>query len=569
MADVTQPSDALYQRVKNLNTRRDQDWARFGASIVPAVAAGLNGGPQAAAATARGFYPSYERGPSAIDVAAAKKDVIDAMVKANDAVRDDRMGLVSKLEGIDDSMDKLIPAWASIIGSANTANVAATGDVIRQRTDLIKDANAQLASVADKAATDPASVDRAWRDLTQFLTPEGVQSPAFGEVFRRYMSPAGGLSPGDQKSLLARLEIETNLRDAQAPPDQRLQGMNGILGLLAGGAAAGDPAMQQSLALAGQVMSEVSDIENATIQMRLGKIDSELQNQLRSGGMSAEKSAEYLKTFMDTIGATDPDQQKKNLEKVEQLLNMADPSKGANPDAARYADLLDSLDSDNPAPNLAEARRRLLEDPEFQAWMKQNGFQDPGLALKELRRMMRQRVQSGKMHDLELTRQRRLGEVGPDAGVPMSAKVVEDGSEQAKPVEGGVAFVMDDAGDIWNWDGSSFAMADEDALGKLGEMLESGQFDKDKLILGPEHMQEYRRMAEKPAAFEVPKTDLPKTRGPTIPMLQQQARYAVAHPMESLGNLERTIRNRLLAKKQKKEEDQAVVNATLHPGATP
>lgn len=561
------PTDSLYNKVRDLNVRRNQDWARFGASIVPAVSAGMQGGPAAAAATARGFYPSPSPSISPEKAALLKKDVLDSIVAANKDRRSARLGLVSKLESQDKAIDKIAPAVASMYGSYNTANVASTGDQIRQRTELIKDANDQLARVAASLGGNTANVDRAMGDLAQYLTPGGVKDAGFSDAMRRYLSPNSGLTRGEQQGLLARLGMEANLLDAQLPEGQRIEGLNGIVGILAGGAAAGDPAMQQSLALANEVMQKQNQIEDATIALRLGRVDAELGNQIRSGGASPEKAKEFARALMEVFGASPEDEDKK----LGALMDMIDPKagEGSGPvDAQRYADLLDSIDSETAPANLAEARRRLIEDPEFQAWMKANGFQDPGIALKELRRLMRQRAHEGRQHDLGMVRERRLAEVGPDTNVPASAKAVESGVPGSAPSQDGPAFVFDGS-KVWQWDGETFAEATPEDLDRLAAAATTN--DMSKIILGPENMDRYKAMAEaKAKAVEpAPEAPAPKRMGPTIPMLQEQGRYAVAHPGEMLGNLERLVRSKVMdigAKKRKRVEDQAVVNETLHPG---
>ena len=89
---VATPSDELYDKVRGLNVRRNQDWGRLAASVVPSVAAGLNGGDPSA--VARSFYPDYAKGPNQLQVAGFKKDLVDAAVKAQQSDQKERAGIV-------------------------------------------------------------------------------------------------------------------------------------------------------------------------------------------------------------------------------------------------------------------------------------------------------------------------------------------------------------------------------------------------------------------------------------------------------------------------------------------
>ncbi len=571
MADVVAPSNALFGKVKDLNVRRNQDWARFGASLPTAVATGLQGGD--AAAAARGFYPTPAKAPNPLQVVELKKEIIDAAAKANAARRNDRMGTVAKLRAQGDLWDKIIQGAVTASGNKGQADVSATGNVISQQTELVKDLNSRLEKQIEASGADIPAVERAYASLRDLLTPEGVHDVNFQSQLFQFMRD---MDPNTSKALLLKLEVASNSIDAQAGDDHQIGGMAGIM---AGLEASGN-APPEVLDMAKTVMAMSNANADMALQAQTALAGKYLDKPLRSGGQGPEQVKKFIAAISEAVGAEDP---AKAMEEMEKLVNGLDPEgKGGSPDTQRYADLLDSMDSEAAPANLQEARRRLIEDPEFQTWMKQNGFQDPGLALKELRRLMRTRAHEGRQNDLRLMRDRRLSEVGPETGKqkPAAAQAVAKGAEAPKPTQDGPVWVPNEAGDYFEWaDGKLTKVETPEQWDQLDAMLTAagkGGKGKEEFLLGPERFAEFERLSKEEEPAPEPEPAQPKaepeTTGdrvterkmPSLRGLQETARYGLGNlarnPVDAIGDLGRmgvnAVRARMIGKKKPLPENE-------------
>lgn len=570
MADVQAPSNSLYDKVRALNVRRNQDWARFGASVPAAFSAAMQGADPAAAA--RQFYPTPEKRPSQLQVAAAKKDLVDAMLHEQDKRRDARAGIIEKMAAQDKLLEEIVKGAVDAYGSFNSANVTGGKARMEQRTALIGEMNKAMADAAEAARpNDPSAVEGAFNALQNLITPEGIRDSAFTAALNNQLQK---LDRGGQDALMYRLEMDIAAKDGHAPEGEGMQmgSMSHILN-----AFPGDTNAQQALAIYQRVGDNVSAIQQRAINDRWATSLAELDNQMRIGGSNPAKVAEFIKVIKDAVGEQDPE---KRVELAGKLADLVDPAAaaGEKPDAGRYADILDSMDSETAPANLQEARRRLIEDPEFQAWMKQNGFQDSGLALKELRRMLRQRAHEARQSDLATMRERRLADVGPGTGKrSAAAEATSVGTAAPAPAQNGPTWTTDKDGNVYEMSGNKLIPADDNSAAQLMALLEEAPDKADEFMLTGQYDRLKGEMALEPQTEGVPGVGAPpepakdgeekpltienQRKGMTVPMMQEQMRYhtgqLLTHPGAELQDIARFARERIKRAKEKKALAQA------------
>src|SRR5262249_44748320 len=120
---------------------------------------------------------------------------------------------------------------------------------------------------------------------------------------------------------------------------------------------------------------------------------------LKTGAASMDQAVDTLAELMKAWGIR-PGNPEETAKIAEDMLKAGMPKDGGAP-LDNHKRLLDQIASDtvDPTSTLGEARRRLFADPEFQTWKKQNGFQDDGMALKELRRLITEKTHQAKQAD--------------------------------------------------------------------------------------------------------------------------------------------------------------------------
>lgn len=553
------PNDILSSKLMDLNRRRSSDWMRTGIATPVAFDAARQGKDPRAAASQ--FFPTPQPPPGATDLAQAKLPIINAMAEYQKAKASDELGLAAKLAARGDYVKEALQFASKVGGDVGSTNQAAAASWNTAITNLQKEAQGAVqkrlelalgsAGVAGGTAAAAKIIEASGGDLHS----PAAQRMIAAKVKEYAMTGEVGAAAGFQ-----------NMMDAEL----YAQGIDGgVRGIVTGTAD-----NEQSTALLSQVQT-VSNQANhdAAIEMdyKMQAAEEQLVKQFTGPGTALSTLKSVL--AMKELGGS-PEENEKLLEG---MLEKTRPTEG-DPDALRrYDELLAQIDQDNlpPASNLAEARRRFLADDDFKKWMAENGYATPEVALKELRRKLREKRAQGKAADLAKVRADRLGEGKPAPEVNPGADLVSDGESPKKPAgPQSIKFALDPTNEdvVYIWDGVSLSEATPEELDSLQADLDkaeaAGKYDElwSEMVIpdvGP--IKEMVRKQDFDKKFGPPlRTPEPvepvepvKPSSPSLGMIAQDVKNVVSRPANTLRTAEQGIRQLFKKKPDTTEEDEA------------
>lgn len=585
MADpVVAPSSALFDKVKALNQRRD---AR--ALHVAAAPLLIGAGSPTEAATIAGSWNKPQVGPISKEGAlAAKLQILDKLADMQKAEADGKVDLVKALKSRGDYMKEILntaaqvfgdrsAAYAQTLSSLNTAMV----NVGNNTASFINDATKNALQGGGMGAEAGSAAVRATLDALQ---GGGIADPNFASAVVQNAAALQG-QPAALTNYFAHLQAEANRTGQDLEP------------LLTSLARTGDPNAAQALELYTRVGSQVADVTKQAVDLGMASLMGTM-TQLKSGALGSDEAIGFIQKLLTLpeLASSSPGDAEEQLDKMLEKLKPGGEDPGAR---QRYEDLLTKLDDDNlpPASSLAEARRRLLASKDFQDWKAKNypnGATD-GIALKEMRRILREKNEKDKQAGLATNRARRMAGVDGDTGTPLepetsTSKVVNLGNggptDKRSPEATDPQYVRDAQGEMWvlEADGSFHVFADEDWI-QFDEDATNDPGGIDAIVAGPDRFDAIKAQAKPEPAKEPPVwgseaegakpassfrsapvvPPLPEVKGPTLPMALHAAKQTLTRPAATLDSLERLARSKLFVKRKKPEDEDPLAQTTGAP----
>jgi hypothetical protein len=416
-----QPESALFSKVKDLGRAKRRTAFGAAAGLIPTIAAARSGGPAAASETAKRFIPQPGKGPNIQAAVELKKGIVDSMVDANAQNQDSSIKLADKLKGQNTVLEKVLALAGDVFGSKATATASSVGSYNTLTGVLNK---ALMDSVMEHVkSTNPSGaggVEKAFNDITAALGPEGLQSPNLAEGLNRQLTAFRAANNGAAAdALMAMVEAYAAQKGVS------------IKDVLAGQAEAMGPD-----SAAGDALSQINAIGDTYLKIAdegLKMSTAQAQAALRDRKLYSPDmgdAAEFVATMMGQLGvAADPRAAGAVFDEALKKMPGFD-SAGKPVDA--YLKLLEQVDSDKlqPGGTIWEARQRLIGDPAFKAWMQQRNISDPGVAIKELRRLMQiKQHQQRQESRAELRLQRREQQEGIKPRVPSASADLASGAD--------------------------------------------------------------------------------------------------------------------------------------------
>jgi hypothetical protein len=424
MAEI---SEDLYSKIRDFQARKGRDYKSMATSLPAALS---TGSAQEAMGVARQFYGTPEdRRIDPLEKARLKKELLELLAETDKNKLSARLSAADKLKNQNDVILKALEVAGKVAGDQATSNASAADSLNRALATIDGNFGKHLSDAAVKAgAANVGGVSEALGIMRQAMTGTGEYGeldPGFVGQFAAAVAQFQGA--GDFASL-ASLQAQGDLVAQQKGFSsvkawmEHAAGQGGGPAIAAAKAAEylGDPA----------VMSMASKIsEEATLLIKAEKDATALK--LVKGGANVSKT--MIDTFEKLMASPELAGQPGSGEDVGDQIDsvLGDTQQGAAPDA--IAKLLEDLDKEDlpEASNLAEARRRLLSDPAFLEEMKRQGFQDPGMFLKEAKRRARAMTMERKAAD----RQRMQG-AGPETPPPpVTAKAANASATVPAPTE--------------------------------------------------------------------------------------------------------------------------------------
>jgi hypothetical protein len=453
---AVEPSDALYNKIRDFKRFERGQFARAAGALPVGFSAQREGGVPAMTRAVEGMFARPGQGSvDQLDLAKQKQSLIEKMAEWSDKSKDQKMDAVAKasaiIKGKGDPVVDRLKLFIDLITKGGAANAAAAGHF-----------NSALASISGhRSSLQSKALDNAADAYQAALLPKASKVNV-DSILNKYADRIRSAGSGGDPDLLSELAAEARMLNgpsrqmmiigaAQLSGDydsfmNELQefgdvGGNADAATLAGDAAAAREGVGQALASmdpSGALGAADADMEGA---IALSDANwTEVKNALKMGGvdMDMDKLKEKWSTFNQMVGddpaKLTPEQQEEAVNKMLKDQMGLDPK--ADPVALqKFDDLLNSLDqADDKMPaNLAEAKRRLIADPEFQAFMLNNKFTDPGVALRELRKRSNDKVHANKMQSLEQRRAQHIAQ-GTDQPEASNTTAAASGGlgEQAK-----------------------------------------------------------------------------------------------------------------------------------------
>lgn len=487
------PSNELMNTVRGLNQRRNMDWMRS-AAAVPGTVALFDKDPRAAMQYANGFFPEYQEKQRLLAAGAGNDPLAGEKLKAkilddlsgrkNDSIQDRNKTIVELSKDQDALMEKIITmvgtaygaeasAMAGIRGNFNTnmvnegetltnavmksAETANVGNIagVREGISLVREAFGGI------GFDDPGTI-RLVRDQISNLAQAGdmagvavmvnalrAMGPEYGKDFDAWIAQEAQKQPGQ-----AAFQIQSILQQPEMMNEINNVSQQALVTMAAG-----------SAARTSKLLSTVPGME------RLGPVIEKLSKQL-GAAKSPEEQMKLLRMTVEALPSnTGPDTNKATL------------------------DLLDQIDTDQPLPagNLAEARQAVFDDPAFQEFMAGNGFKDPRMALKEMRRLLREKSMKDRNSDRMLMDQRRAaGTSVGDNPAPVQSKAAQaiGGAEDVKSPgdaeDGTPTFVWGPDGKLWfRTETGELRLAEDDEIDMLNEEIGKGGDEAKAAMMTP------------------------------------------------------------------------------------
>ena len=555
----TQPSDILMNKIKDQNRFRDQMIAKGAVGSVASLGAGATGGGFGAGyGLGQQLYkPKAPTGFTDQQAVAAKTKLLGDMADLQDKVGKGKIGLAEALAKQNDNFKTTLGFIADVTGHANSAN---SGVASSFNSGLASLSNEQVKAVMtqlSQTVPDPASLRKGLEDMQALMANGNMTDPAIAAKFNDLINAR--VLQHDAAGAAA-LTQAVELTEAQHGVDFRayLDSME----------ANGDPAASNAKAAINSVSADYAKITQMGLE-KAKDIAAATIGSLKTGVASADKDIDRAMQVIQSMGIS-PTSPQDVAKLLDASMSVTPQNGGASPEA--YKKLLDQIDSDtvDPASTLGEARRRLFASPEFQEWKQQNGFQDDGMALKELRRLTTEKINSNRQQDRGLMGQRQQQGVGPGTGPPMSA-AARMTSEPTSPkmqagVEGQAKVVTGPDGLPWVYgkDGVLRAATPEELDG-FAEMITTDP-ERWATTLRPASEYEALKKQSDQAHSKTLIDDATKQAmelggdrpTSTVSSVANEAGFMATHP----GQLEGTVESALLKRMRKKKTDQAVADSS-------
>lgn len=447
---ATPASSSLMDKMREYRQRKERDYASLAASIPAAVVAGQQGGMPAAIATASKFYakPDDDRIGKA-DKAALKADIIKLLNQADSERQKNRLAAAKDVTARAKEDNDLIVKMVEAAQRAGTGQAQADANVISSVNSALASIDGNFKDYLGKVlqTTNPGTMGAINGALTDIQIAMKTAASGGG------MADAGAVDAiaGAINMMVANGNV-AELAALKAAGDQLAKQF---------GAGSLDEWLYRQTSIPGatgeQAMSAYSAVINPQItgeSSRLADLATDLAHAdklaqssklVRGTSNSNKKAGEFFDMMAERVGLQlGEDGAPKTADdlgaEIDSLLGDPDPAS-----QEKALKLLDELDKEDlpPASNLAEAKRQIMASDDFKKFMSDNGFQDAGMAFKELRKMTGQNVFRAKQADRALIRQRRLGHVdaetdnsGPD---PTSIPEAERASTSKPTLKMGLA----------------------------------------------------------------------------------------------------------------------------------
>lgn len=391
----------LAPQLENLMSVGRRDVVRSIASAPAAVAAAQRGGPLAALRTAQAFHPQPPTPPTELDIVAAKRRVLADMQDYLKSKDDSKIGILDKIGKMQRANDGMLDIFKQYVSGNQSASQAVATAQIRLRGDLAGlYATAARERMANKLTG--GSVRSAYEGTRQMLFGGPDQR---GQIFGPEAVAAVGhevlnnmtLGDGDRAEIWAALSAEAAAQG---------KSLTALLEM----AAADDTNAQRALAQLHGIQSQVTAIENDTLDKVAQQNTATLEGALGQGaGMSMGTLVNAWKQYQSIY---DPAAGAESMQNTLELVFDEMAPKGTAPDLmGNYQALLEGIDK--PTAELSgvwvEAKNRLINDPAFKQMMELKGFRTPEAALKWMKQELRKKNREDRMADAVRARDIRAG----------------------------------------------------------------------------------------------------------------------------------------------------------------
>lgn len=426
----TQPSDILMNKIKDQNRFRDQMVAKGAVGSVASLAAGGTGGGFGAGygLGQQMYKPKAATGFTAQQAVGAKTKLLDDMSDLQDKVGKGKIGLAEALAKQNDNFKTTLGYLATSRGNADSANASVASSFNSGLTSLTNEQVKAIMTQLTQTVPDPQGLRRGLEDMQALMANGNMTDPAIAAKFQDLMNKeilVAGPNGGATAAAIAQA-VELTMAQTAGSEDNP----NPFRSYLESMAQNGDTNAKQALSTIESVSSDYAKITQMGVDKAKDMAVASL-GAMKTGVASSDKDIAKDIEILQAMGIS-PTSPQDVSKLIDASMSAGPQNGGASPEA--YKKLLDQIDSDtvDPASTLGEARRRLFASDEFQQWKKQNGFQDDGMALKELRRLTTEKIHSNRQQDRTLMGQRQQQDVGPGTGPPMSA-AARMSSEPAQP----------------------------------------------------------------------------------------------------------------------------------------
>lgn len=548
----TQPSDTLFNKIADQNRFRNTAWGQT-ALAVPAALGAPN--QAAAAQMAQQIYKRPEQnGFNVAQAVGAKAKIIKDMSDLSDQIGKGKIGLAEALAKQNTAFKDVLDFVQKSYGDAASANASVAGSL-----------NSALSSVNNKnidvlieqmktVAVDPGQLRRDLEDFSQVFAQGNTSNPALAAKYAEIL----------QRNVVAGASKDAAAFAQAAELMAAKQGVD-LKGFIEQQADNGDQAAQSARTAIDAVSQDYAAI-TAMGMPKAMQLTAASLDQMKTGVASADRTIDSAVKILNAWDIT-PGSPEKTAAAIDAALKAGMPTSGAPME--NYKKLLDQIDSNtiDPASTLGEARRRLFADPEFQMWMKQNGFQDPAMALHELRRQLTDKMHAQRQQDRTLMAQRRTeGREGPPMSAAAHLLSPPERPKSQAPEDGVPQLVRDDKNHIWvvSPDGTMHEPSDEEFDRLSQEILDRGD-DFASVVQPPSEFAALRQKADQAEARAKSKTliqgvtdELAEPKAPrpmqTPGTVLNEAGFMYTHPGYTL----RKAGDLLFGQTRKKKTDRAI-----------
>lgn len=557
---ATQPSDLLSNKILAQNRARSQFWGNRALAAEPMSAAAIRGGPAAAAALSPYFFPNRSTGISQAQGAGIKAKILKDMTDLSDKMGKNQIGIVEALGKQNTAFGDLAKFVDGIHGNAASANASVAGAFNGAVASIGNEQTKAIMQKLTQTIPDPAGLQHSIDDMMKVMANGNVDDPA---LFAAYTDMIHQRSAAGDGAGAAAASQYVELYLAQHGVDIRKK--------ISEQAAAGDQDAQNAQHAIDGISQDYSGLAASGLALSQAQAIAQMGT-LKTGAANMDQAVDTLSEMMKSMGVK-PGNPEETARIAEDMIKGAQPKGGGQLD--NYKKLLDQIDSDtvDPSSTLGEARRRLFADPEFQEWKKQNGFQDDGMALKELRRLITEKSHQAKQADRKTIAGRLQEGVGPNSGPTMSAaaKLTNKPAnpqmppENSDPTESKV--VMGPDGLPWIFEDGKLRPSTDDELTKFGDP-KTGMIATDPkawaaLLRPASEYAKYKTMSDQANSRKLMEQAgrtvtadamTPKVQPPdeTIGTQANEAGFLATHPGELV--------NALLKKSRKKKTDEQIAN---------